>query len=314
MIITLIGPDTYRALKNLSQLKEKFRRDVDSGGINITELSGNEVTIENVRSAVLTQSFLVRKRLVVVKYPEEASKETQEALLEFFSSDQYPDDDVITIVLSRGSEKKNAFIDFLSKQKHAYRFDAPQGRDLEAWITKEAGGLRLDRQAIQHLILYCGSDTWRIASELKKLAAYCGERPATAQDVDLLVAATEEQNIFDLVDAVANRETSRAAQLLGRQIADGADPHYLFTMLARQIRIVSGVAALMTQGVQREQDIADELHLHPFVAKKAKQQAAKFSPTALAHAWDELVSLDLLLKRSRVTPEVAFQKFMLALA
>lgn len=314
MIISLIGPDTYRALKNLTQLREKFKRDVDAGGINVTELGGSDLTIENVRAAVLTQSFLVRKRLVVLKYPEESLEEKQDQFLAFLSSATYPHDDVITIVLSRGSKKKNALLDFLSKQKHTYRFDSLQGRELEEWIVKEAGGLRLDRQALQRLITYCGSDTWRLSSELKKLVAYCGERAATAQDVDLLVAATEEQNIFDLVDAVANRETSRAVKLLGRHIQAGADPHYLFTMLARQLRIVSGVEALITSGITREQDIAQKLNIHPFVAKKAKQQAGKFSSDAIERAWDELVSLDKLLKRSRITPEVAFQKFMLSLA
>lgn len=332
MIISLIGPDTYRSFKNLAQLKEKYRREVDESGINIIELSGSDVTLEKVRSAVLTQSFLVKKRMLILKYPEEAPSEEQGRILEFFSGEQYPKDDVITIVFSKGSEKKNNLLEFLKKQKHTHKFDELKGRELEEWIVKEArnlrppsfsplekggdkkGGLQLDREAMNKLIAFCGSDTWRIAAELRKLAAYCGDRKAGSLDVENLVAATEEQNIFELVDAAANKQTDEALKLLAGQLEAGADPHYLFSMLARQIRIVSSVQALMTEGVQNEKEIAQRLSLHPFVVKKAKQQSASFSKESLVQAWEALVQTDRLLKRSRASSEIAFQRFILTLA
>ena len=99
-------------------------------------------------------------------------------------------------------------------------FPIPRGRDLIAWVKREAktAGTAIDDAAIQRLLDRVAPGRWRetnrnpafdvppdllaLASEIAKLAAFA-DGAISLSDVDTLVAAGDEDRLFPLIDAIS---------------------------------------------------------------------------------------------------------------
>ena len=178
-----------------------------------------------------------------------------------------PDDDAVFVV----SEKKI---------KKGLEFKPLQGSEITAWINTE---LKKENFAIAPdalaLLVRMYRDTWYMKLELDKLCSYAYDKKnITATDVSTVTSAKIEQNIFQLTDAIANRHKRDAVALLDRQLAGGADPYYLFSMIVFQFR---NMLTPNRPGV------------HPFAAQKARLAAKRYEDGQLPVLYRDLHQLEL---------------------
>lgn len=325
MIIYLFGPDGFRINQKLRDLKNKFKREIDKSGINIAELAGNNLTVENFHNAVFAQSFLVKKRMIVAKEVLKSKKDVQEGILEIIKGKNLPKEVIIIFLdnteANQGKGKwakqpKSLLFDFLKKQQYAYDFPFLAGPQLTTWIKREMvkRGGKVDSQAIEKLAVAVGNDLWQMTNEIDKLIALTdgGRRAIGARDVALLVKAKIDDNIFNLVDALGARNKKQALKLLTDQMKEGAEPQYLFTMITRQFRILLQIKDFIeSKKGWSYQDAARQLSLHPFVARKAMVQAKNFTLAELKKIYSSLQEVDIGLKTSKASPEVLLNLFLL---
>jgi DNA polymerase-3 subunit delta len=72
------------------------------------------------------------------------------------------------------------------------------------------------------LIELAGADSRLLLSEIEKLSLYLGDRPeVTARDIRDMVALSREGVVFELGNAVAERDIARAVELVDRLLAQG---------------------------------------------------------------------------------------------
>jgi len=134
---------------------------------------------------------------------------------------------------------------------------------------------------------------------------YVGERGRIeADDVRKLSAQVQEARVFDLTDALAQRNRKQALDLLHDLLADGEPPLRLLSTITSQVRSLLLVKELAEEGL-RAQQIASTTGMAPFVAEKAMRQIGKFRVAELEGAYRQLLATDAALKRSRMTPEMA---------
>ena len=70
-----------------------------------------------------------------------------------------------------------------------------------------------------------GENTRQLDSELQKLALYLGDQPkADVESVRAVVAATRAGVIFEIGDAIAERNLPRAIELIDQQLRKGENP------------------------------------------------------------------------------------------
>jgi DNA polymerase-3 subunit delta len=132
-----------------------------------------------------------------------------------------------------------------------------------------------------------------------------GERATIdVEDVRLLSASAQEARIFDLTDALAQRNRKQALDLLHDLLADGEPPLKLISTITSQVRSLLLVKELASDGL-RVQQIVSATGMAPFVAEKALRQVGKFQIAQLEGAYRQLLATDAALKRSRMTPEMA---------
>jgi DNA polymerase-3 subunit delta len=98
-------------------------------------------------------------------------------------------------------------------------------------------GKTVDRAAEQRLAGLLGGDARALAGELRKLAAYVGERKEIrAADVEAVVVRVASDPFFALGNAVESRDLEGALGVFRRTLADGGSPHMVVASLAGTVR------------------------------------------------------------------------------
>jgi DNA polymerase-3 subunit delta len=320
MIIFLYGEDTYRSNQKLTQIKTKFLKEVDSAGLNLTTLDGAKLKFEEFNQQVKASPFLARKRMVIIKnlISENKSKEIQKEVVNLLNQESQDkgEDNILVFWEDKDhskSKSKNALWGRLIKEKLAEEFKPLTPTQLNNWVEKEikAQSGKIDKQAVAFLAATVGNDLWQMANEITKLLNYCQDKPITIADIENLVKAKFDDNIFNLVDALGNNNKKLALKLMSDQFNLEADEIYLLSMLIRQFRILLEIKDLLNQHPRITKDlIAKELQIHPFVAQKALWQVKNFTFEKLKQIYQLLLDLDFKLKTSQAKPRVLFDLFI----
>lgn len=183
----------------------------------------------------------------------------------------------------------------------------PKGAAVENWINRRASslGVKITSDATSLLANFIGNQLRLLANELEKLTTYVGPGATiTVEDVRLLSSQVQEARIFDLTDALAQRNRKQALDILHDLLSDGEPPLKLISTIISQVRSLLLVKELAGEGLRVSQ-IVSATGMAPFVAEKALRQIGKFSPAQLENAYRDLLTTDAALKRSRMTPEMA---------
>ncbi len=150
----------------------------------------------------------------------------------------------------------------------------------------------------------------KLDNELDKLVSYALGRRIESQDVALLVQDEDVADIFKFVDAMGARDAEAAYRAMRGLLARGESPLVVLAHIARQTRLL--IQAKENADLSPEQ-LARVVGAHPFVAKKASQQAGRFSLSELEQAHAALLEADLAIKTGRMDDVTALDMLVATL-
>lgn len=214
---------------------------------------------------------------------------------------------LVVVVIGDPNEALNVLVK-AAQQYGKVKVCAPlSGGRLETWLTTRARavGATLTPEAARLLVEAQGDNRRLLAGEIDKLSVYVGQGgQIRAEDVRLLTPVARQAVIFDLTDALARRDRARALNLLHELLADGESPLGIVGMTAYQTRSLMQVKSLAERGMRAPQ-IAQTAGMAPFTVEKSLPLARQFTFAQLEAAHRNLLDVDLALKRSKMTPELA---------
>lgn len=210
---------------------------------------------------------------------------------------QGPTDGADMLLLGKKLGARERLLTAAKKGGEVHDFQQPTGRALVKWLVGHAKklGLDLPDDVAEDLAGRVSGDKMRLVQETEKLALYVGDGKATREDVDLLCPPDVQSNIFAFVDALAAGERGRAIELLEALVAGGEPPLRLTFMVRRQFRLVARARALFERGVPQP-EVARDLKVPPFVARKLSEQSRKLDERDLERALAAVLALESGLK------------------
>lgn len=318
MVIFLHGPDTFRSRQKLRQIKERFRREVDTSGYNTATLDGRTLKVEHFERDLISAPFLAPKRLVVVEelFSGKLAATLEKPILELLQRPAAKNPIAVFWEgeLPTGKKKSGPLLTFLLKSDFAEAFPKLSGSQLSSWYKTQTKrhGLALDPTALELLAGMVGDDLWRGDNELQKLAAFCHGRTGTTDDIQTLVSSDVEENIFALTDAIGQRRTADALRLLDEQQRAGVTPLELVAKISWHFRnlLLAKTWEADHGGRTSSWELADALGLHPFVAKKTLGQVTNFTLPELTARYRQLLMIDRGLKTGRGDPDTLLTLFL----
>jgi len=314
MTLLIYGEDTFRSRQKLQSLVARFRKS-DPSDMNLVTLDMSEKTIGDFSKAVTAMPFMGDKRLIIVKNLLSAGdKVLQESVAEMISQDKIPSENTVIFFEDKKVDKRKKIFKLLNKSKHSQEFRPLPEYEISSWITgrvKESGA-EIDPEAVARLASYVGNDLWKMDAEIKKLTLYRQGKNIRVEDVELLVKAKLDDDVFHLVDAIGNRNSQSALKLLHDQFEQGENEIGLLGMIVYQFRNLAQVRPLVEQNLSLD-EIKRQTKLHPYVVQKTANQARRFSLAKIKKIYDMLVRTDLAMKTSKLDKKTALDLLVVGL-
>jgi DNA polymerase III subunit delta len=132
----------------------------------------------------------------------------------------------------------------------------------------------------------------------------------TEKDVDQLVNASLDSNIFTTIDAIGANNKKEALFMLHNHIKKGDDPFYIFSMFLYQFRNLLKIADLRESGISSEYEISKITKMHPFVIRKSLGQIRNFTFEKLKNIYQKLGEMDTQIKTGKIDIKLALDKFV----
>jgi DNA polymerase-3 subunit delta len=306
----LFGNDEFTIARKLKEFESDFT-DSTSADMNTARLDARSMSEDDLNNAVNSIPFLAKRRLVLLENPSAKynNPSARKKFLEFI--EKAPE--TTRLVMYESVEPKEVEKHWLvkwaeknSKLIQTKGFMLPRLKDMTGWIvneTKNQAG-QIEPRAAEMLKEMVGANTRQAGMEISKLLAYANwARPVTSQDVEAVCIVTSQQSVFDFVDALSNGNGKSAQHLLHR-LLETEDAFSLWGMVVRQFRLLIQAREIL-DGRGNQNDVARALGIHPFVAEKATQQAARFSIESLEAIYRKLLKIDEEVKTSQVTLDLA---------
>ena len=320
MLYVLSGEDDFSLRQFLAEIKRGVGDDV-SLMANTTNLDGQRVTVDQLKSVCETVPFLAEKRLVIVegllgrfeprgklkgkKAARKADRENDyKSIAEYVS--QIPQFTILALVDGKIGNR-NPLLRELSARAEVRSFPLLKYAKLSQWIQRRvtgAGG-SISSQAVELLAKFLGGNLWLMANEVDKLVIFAGGRRIEEGDVGALVSYAQEANVFVMVDAILEFKAGVAQELVQQLLQRGAPVAYPLVMLARQFRMLVRVKELTRQR-KSNLEIQDKLGLSSeYVLHKLMEQAGRYSLERLKEMYHRLLEADLAIKTGRLNDELA---------
>jgi len=314
------GEDDFRLKQKISSVVAGYQAKHKSGfNFGCFDLA-QEGEWEKLKNFFDSYSMFAEKKLAVVKDLFDVRKDIKEKFLEYLESSGILKTTESFLVVGQKlgrleerkskdyalKENKDLFKKLTSKPVNAEEFNFLSGTKLEVWIKKqvEERGGQIDAAAIKKIATFVGSELWRLSNEIDKLISYKNGKVILPADIDELVGAKIENDIFKTIDALATRNKQMALSLLHRHLAEGESEIYLLSMLVYQFRNLLLVKSEIERGAQF-QSLAKTIKLHPYVLRKSFEQGKGFTLLALKKIYERLLELDIAIKTGRIEASVA---------
>lgn len=308
-IYLLYGDEAYLRRQYKDRLKQGICGD---DTMNYSYFEGKSAKAEDIMAMLDTMPFFADRRLVVIENSG-FFKSANEKLLEYLP--QIPDTAVAVFVEEEIDKRSKMFkkvkdlgyICELSQQKPAV---------LEKWINGllKAEGKKMNGPALDYFLAVCGSDMNHISSELEKLISYTGDREIiTIDDMNEICSTVTVSKIFDMIDAMGNKNRTKTLSLYYDMIEVKEPPMRILYMLSRQFNIMLGAGELAAGGMNAK-EIAAKMGLAPFVVNKALGQTGKFKSSDLKNALRECIGVEEEVKNGKMEDKIGVEMILVKYA
>ena len=320
MPVLVLHGDSFLVTEGLADIRQELGPEhlLES---NTHKLTGNSVTLEQLRAVSSAMPFLAEYRLVVVEGllgsfeaggRRRGGGTARSRLARWEGLGDYAGEVPSTthlVFVDETLRANNPLLRALTANAEVKRIPVPRGEELARWIRNRAKtkGASVSPGALRLLNQYVGANLRLLDSELEKLSLYAGAEQIDEGDVRLMVAQVREASIFAAVDAIVQGNPSLALRLLRKLRNDGAALPYIQAMIARQLRLVTVAKELLETGVPRG-EMGRRLELRAdFAVRKTLEQARRFSWPRLKALYACLLEMDLAIKQGRQDEDLALE-------
>lgn len=288
------GEELYFADRALSVITDKTLAGAPKD-FNLDIFYGKDSKAAEVAAQASTLPMMADKRLVILKEADKLRdlRELKEYL-------QAPSPDCVFTMLAMGADrsKERTLSDMLPDSAVFVHFWRPRDYEIPDIVQKlvRSSGFNIDRGAVAYFSETLSGNVALMEAELNKVFNLIGERRhIKEEDVRESVGDFGLPAVFELSDAAAAGNASKAVETLERLLRDGEEPLKLLAILS---------------GNWRKMAAGDEL---PAGAGR-KSSARKISDDEAVRAFGCLMKADRDLKGSPVPPRLVMERLVLELS
>ncbi len=307
----LYGEEAYLRRQYRDKLKAALVLQGDA--MNCSVYSGKDINANEVVDLAGTMPFFAERRVVIVENSGwfKSGNDQIAALVKSLP------DTTCMIFVEAEVDKRGKLFKAVTANGCAALCEMQDEATLRKWVMgllkKENKTITPD--ALNLLLDKTGTNMENIRREVEKLVCYrYYEDGITAADVEELCIVQIQNQIFDMVEAVAQKKQKQALGLYYNLLALKEAPMKILALTARQFHMLLQVKEMKSRGYQ-ESDIARQTGLNPyFLKKKYIPQAAQFKLPQLEAALRTCVEAEENIKTGRMSDMLSVELIIVSLS
>jgi DNA polymerase-3 subunit delta len=323
------GEEDFLRAELLHEAPSIFVPDESTRPFNSDVLYGPETTIDQVISLARSFPMMAERRLIIVREAERVlrtrpegavsksrKKQNDDPLLQYLDNPN-PDTVLIFDLDKFGARNQSPFKELAAKAQ-VIEFPIMKENDVVEWIRTRAAaaGRKISLEAARMMTAYLGISLRNHANELEKLLSFSTGPEIGARDVEQVVGASRENNVFELTKAIGAGNKPLAVSIALKLLDQGKDQRqFIFVMLSRFIEQLI-IAREMSGKNEAEKSIAEAIGLYggaAYFVKEIVQQARRYSRERLDLAMKAIVEAEAQTRRVSTNDELLIEKLVLSL-
>ena len=288
---------------------------------NLDIIDGREIALDQLISSIETLPFMDDRKIVILKDFEllkgkkkNFSDEDEKYFTEYIEN--IPQTTTLVFIVYGDVDKRKSLVKKISKNGIVFNCDKLSDMDLFKWVKKKFDNknVLIDNAQIMYFINqegYLDKSSEKTLSDLEneinKISSFVGkENKVTNEIIDQLSQKKVENDIFKLIDYIGQKNSSDAMKILNDMLYEGESVFGIFSMIARQFKVIMQVRQLQIQG-HSSKGIAERLKLHPFVVGKALKQTKNFSDEVIIDILNSILESDFKIKNGLVRDTLSIE-------
>lgn len=290
----LLTGESFQREEALSLLLSRVV-DPATKSFNLDLFYGDDVDLDRMTNTVLSFPMLAQRRMVVLKECQALNSEAWKKLARVLAD---PPETTCVVLTGDDAKLQNKLSKEAKRHISVVVFKPIYDNRIEPWIRDRVRkeGKDISPKATALLRTYVGTSLWDLANEIEKLFIFIGDRGRIEEDdVVQVVGHSKIHRIFDLTDAVGERKTGEALQILQSLLDEGEEPGRMLWMLVRHLTALSKIVASKTERLDRT-EWSRRLGISPYFLEKTMAQAAHFDEETLADGMERVLDVENRLK------------------
>jgi DNA polymerase-3 subunit delta len=203
--------------------------DAERFSVEVIDMAAadEKLPAEKIMDLLNTMPFFGSKSIVVLRNIQKWTKKEAQRFGDYLKR---PSEYAQLIMLFEGS-RPDLFDPAAAKEVKVVSLSVSEG-EIPAWIQEKAAqkGVKFSPAAVESLMTIAGSDLGMLHSEIEKFSLSHAGRVVDAADVKGVVYAGAEYDAFDLVNALASKDSAKVFRILDN-IGRSVDPVMLLGAL-----------------------------------------------------------------------------------
>lgn len=307
----IFGEDDYQKEDAVRQL-QFAALDPATRDFNLETRRGADLDGETLSILLSTPPMMAERRVVVIRDVGGLKKDPRKVLDAYL---ERPASDLLLLLTVAAAGKPD---EGLSGSTATLRFDQLSGDRLPKWISHTATtvhGLDITESAVELLQSSVGNDLYQLSTELDKLASYTNGTAIDEAAVAAIVGVTPGETITDFLDALGDRNLSRALPLVSLILSQAKTTgvSVVMALSTQMLAIAWGQARLSegsTKGALAKEyfDVLKKSGAFPgrpwgSASTAWTKATGNWKPADIERVLDVLLDADVALKESRVSSE-----------
>lgn len=302
-IYLLTGEETYLRNQYRKKLREALLDPEDT--MNAASFEGKGINPKEIIDLAETMPFFADRRVILIDDSGFAKNACPEL------ADYVPEIPESTCIILTESEvdKRGRLYKAIKNTGRVVEFKRQDERTLARWVlgTLKKEGKNITEETMHAFLGRTGSDMENIEKELEKLLCYTiGRDVVTMEDVEAICTEQTENRIFDMVQAITEKDQKKALDLYADLLAMKEPPMRILFLITRQFNQLLQLKSLAGQGLDKS-ELAKKAGVPPFALGKYQAQCRKFTVAQLRKAVEDCVDTEERVKTGQMGDQISVE-------
>lgn len=302
-IYLLYGEEAYLKKQYERRIIEACSNETDT--MNCHQYEGKGINPREIIDLAQTMPFFADKRLIVVKNSG-FFKGACDELVDYMQ--EVPDTCCLLFVEDE-VDKRTRLYKAVKKYGMAVEFKQQNEKTLAAWILSlmKKEDKNITKADLDYFMEKTGAEMNLICQELEKLFCYTyGRNCITRQDIENICSKQITNQIFDMINAMAEQKVKRALTLYYDLLSLKEAPLKILALISRQFNLLMQVKDLVRLGKDKS-EIASKTGLPPFFTGRYISQSGRFTMEQLKGAVRDCIQAEEDVKTGKMADKLSVE-------